>query len=155
GPLSWLADQLEARDRAAMTQLWDLAPHDRPRLERCVAAYERRYPRSNRSYEFRARLKALGRRRRRLRVLRLAACALLALGALAGYDAVAFRRAAAFEREGDRAAPAIARRWSDLLEGHPSLALFWPALAREARLKKAEWLVRAADVQVANGTAEA
>ena len=26
GPLSWLADQLEARDRAVMTWLWDLAP---------------------------------------------------------------------------------------------------------------------------------
>ena len=64
GPLGWLAEQLEARDRAQMEWLWDLAPADLPRLQRCVAAYERRYPRSNRSYEFRARLKALERRRK-------------------------------------------------------------------------------------------
>ena len=60
GPLSWLADQLEARDRARMTGLWEMAPDDWPRLERCVAAYERRYPRSNRSYAFRGQLKLLG-----------------------------------------------------------------------------------------------
>ena len=53
GPLGWLAEQLEARDRAQMEWLWELAPADFPRLQRCVAAYERRYPRSNRSFEFR------------------------------------------------------------------------------------------------------
>ena len=70
GPLSWLADQLEARDRAVMTRLWELAPHDLPRLERAVMAYERRYPRSNRSVEFRAQLKTLARGRRRRRMVR-------------------------------------------------------------------------------------
>ena len=156
GPLGWLAEQLEARDRAEMNWLWELAPGDLPRLERCVAAYERRYPRSNRSYEFRGRLKklardgawrlvdALGGRRRCWR-----------LGALAGSDLLAFHRASSFERAGDSAAPAVARRWSELLEWHPSLPSFWPALARQARLKKAEWQVKAADVQVANGTAPA
>jgi GTPase SAR1 family protein len=153
GPLSWLAEQLEARDRAAMTAVWERAPHDVSRLERVVSAYERRYPRSNRSYEVRARLKAMAGRRRRGRVLRLAGCVLLAASAMAGYDALGFRRALAFEREGDRAAPAIARRWGDLLEWHPSLGLFWPSLERQARIKKAEWLVKAAGVQVANGTA--
>ena len=64
GPLGWVAEQLEARDRAEMNWLWELAPRDLPRLERCVAAYERRYPRSNRSYEFRGRLKKLARKRR-------------------------------------------------------------------------------------------
>src|SRR5262249_40548912 len=153
GPLSWLAEQLEARDRAVMTALWERAPRDRSRLGRCVAAYERRYPHPNRSYEFRARLKGLERQRQRRRLVRLAACGLLVVGTLAGYDALGFRRAWAFEHEGDRAAPAIARRWSDLLEWHPSMGVFWPALARQARLKKAEWLVQAADLQVANGTA--
>jgi hypothetical protein len=155
GPLSWLADQLEARDRAVMTRLWELAPHDRSRLERAVTAYERRYPRSNRSYEFREKLQALTRRRRRKGMVRLAASVVFAIGALAGYDALGYQRARAFERDGDRAAPAIARRWSDLLEWHPSLGVFWPGLARQARLKRAEWQVKAADVQVANGTAPA
>jgi hypothetical protein len=153
GPLCWLANQLEARDRAVMTRIWDLAPRAVSRLERCVAAYERRYPRSNRSYEFRGQLRLLERKRRRRRILRLVAGGLLAIGGLAGYDSLGFQRAAAFEREGDRAAPAIARRWAELLEWHPSLGLFWPALARQARHKRAEWLVKAADLQVANGTA--
>jgi hypothetical protein len=153
GPLSWLAEQLEARDRAAMTAMWERAPHDHSRLGRVVSAYERRYPRSNRSYEFRDRLRAMARRRRRGRLLRLAGSALLVVGATAGYDALGFRQALAFERSGDRAAPAIARRWADLLEWHPSLGLFWPSLERQARSKKAEWQVKAAEVQVANGTA--
>ncbi len=41
------------------------------------------------------------------------------------------------------------------MDWHPSIGLFWPGLARQAREKKAEWLVKAADVQVANGTAAA
>jgi hypothetical protein len=153
GPLSWLAEQLEARDRAAMIATWERAPHDLARLERVVSAYERRYPRSNRSYEFRDRLQAMARRRRRERLLRLAGCVLLAGVAMAAYDALGFRQALAFERSGDRAAPAIARRWADLLEWHPSLGVFWPSLERQARSKQAEWQIKAAGVQVANGTA--
>ena len=153
GPLGWAADQLEARDRADMNRLWELAPRDLPRLERCVTAYERRYPRSNRSYEFRGRIKKLERNRRTRWLMRGVAGTLLALGILAGSDLLAFYRASSFERAGDGAAPAVARRWSDLLERHPSLPTFWPNLARQARLKKAEWQVRAADIQVANGTA--
>jgi len=155
GPLGWVADQLEARDRAEMNWLWELAPGDVVRLERCVAAYERRYPRSNRSFEFRARLKKLTRKRRWRRGVRWAAAGALGLAALAGSDLLAFHRATSYERAGEDAAPAVARRWSELLEWHPSLPLFWPALGREARLKKAEWQVKAADVQIANGTAPA
>ena len=155
GPLSWLADQLEARDRAEMTELWDQAPGDLPRLERCVAAYERRYPRSNRSFEFRGRLKGLARKGRWRRAIRWAGAALVGLAALAGSDFLAFHRATAFERGGDTSAPLVARRWSELLEWHPTLSWFWPGLARQAQLKKDEWQVKAADLQVANGTAPA
>jgi len=153
GPLSWIAEQLEARDRAEMGSLWELASNDPRRLEHAVAAYERRYPRSNRSFEFRGRLKALRRKRQRRRVLRLVGLGVLGLGLLAGFDFLAFHSAAAFERGSDSAAPAVARRWSDLLEWHPSLPIFWPALDRQARLKKVEWMIKAADIQVANGTA--
>jgi outer membrane protein assembly factor BamD (BamD/ComL family) len=155
GPLSWLAEQLEARDRAEMNGLWELAPADLPRLERCVAAYERRYPRSNRSYEFRGRLKGVARKGRWRRAMRWAAAAMVGLGALAGADFLAFHRASAYERGGDHAAPTVARRWSELLEWHPSLPMFWPGLARQAQRKKDEWQVKAADLQVANGTAPA
>jgi hypothetical protein len=153
GPLGWIAEQLEARDRAEMSSLWELASDDPRRLERLMAAYERRYPRSNRSFEFRGKLKALRHKLYRRRALRLVAFAILSVGLLAGSDFLAFHRAAAFERGSDTAAPAVARRWSDLLEWHPSLPIFWPALERQARLKKVEWSIKAADVQVKNGTA--
>jgi GTPase SAR1 family protein len=155
GPLGWVAEQLEARDRADMSSLWEEAPNELPRLERCVAAYERRYPRSNRSYEFRGRLKKQLRRRRWRWAMRGVAAAILAAGTLAGSDLLAFYQASSFERAPDSAAPAVARRWSELLERHPWLPAFWPALAREARQKKGEWQVKAADVQIANGTAPA
>ena len=136
-----------------MNSLWEEARDEFPRLQRCVAAYERRYPRSNRSFEFRGRLKKLVRRRRWRWVMRGVAAAILAAAILAGSDLLAFYQASSFERAPDSSAPAVARRWSELLERHPSLPAFWPALAREARQKKGEWQVKAADVQVANGTA--
>ena len=154
GPLSWLADQLEARDRAVMTRLWEWAPHDWPRLERSVAAYERRYPRSNRSYEFRARLKGLAQTRRRQRVLRLAACGLISIGALAGYDAFGYQR----KRLRARGRPRRAGHRTAVVGLVRVAPVYGALLARaraQARLKKAEWLVKAADVQVANGTAGA
>lgn len=62
---------------------------------------------------------------------------------------------AAIETAGDEAAPALVCCWAELLKWHPSLPLFWPALGREARSRRDEWQVKAADVQVANGTAPA
>ncbi len=79
GPLCWLAEQLEARDRADMTVLSGLGRDEPRRLERCVAAYERHYPRSNRSFEFRGMLKGLKRKRRWRRAVRLGALGVCAL----------------------------------------------------------------------------
>jgi hypothetical protein len=155
GPLGWLAEQLEARDRAQMEWLWELAPRDLPRLKRCVAAYERRYPRSNRSFEFRARLKALARKRHRRRTVRLVLAAAVLLSALAGYDFWGFHRVAAFERDPELAASQVAREWSSLLTRHPSMPLFWPSLARQARYRRDEWTVKSADAQLAAGGASA
>ena len=88
--------------------------------------------------------------------MRLAAAAAVAAGRLAGYDLLAFHRAPAFERAGDNPAPAVARRWSELLAWHPSLpAVLARPGQRRPELKKAEWTVKAAEVQVANGTAAA
>jgi hypothetical protein len=150
-PLFWLAEQLEDRDREELEWLWDLAPDDLPRLARCVLAYERRYPRSESAARFRARLGALQRRRRRRAVMRAAAGVLTLIAGLAGWDFWSYQNALLFERHNP--APVVARRWSELLAGHPSLGLFWPASAREARQKRAEWTVKAAALQVANGTA--
>jgi hypothetical protein len=153
GPLGWLAEQLEARDRCQMEWLWEQTPHDLSRLERCVAAYERRYPRSNRSFEFRSRLQALRGKRKRRRLARCLALVVCAFAVVAGYDFWGFHRGMAFEADAQNPAPQVARRWSDLLEGHPSLPFFFPALARQARLKQAEWTLKAADVQLASGAA--
>ncbi len=152
-PLAWAAEQLEARDRTDMNRLTEMADAELPRMNRCMIAYERRYPRSNRSYEFRSRLETHNRKRRRRRIVRGVAAGLLAVAALAGYDFFAYHRTRWIERAGESAAPAVARQWSELLDRHPSLAVFWPSLAREARSKKAEWMVKAADAQVASGTA--
>ena len=129
GPLGWVAEQLEARDRAEMNWLWELAPDDLPRLERCVAAYERRYPRSNRSFEFRGRLEKRRGSGAGAGSMRGSPPALLAARRLAGSDLLAFYRASSFERAGDSAAPAVARRWSSCSSGIPRCPAFWPALA--------------------------
>ncbi|MGC8644118.1 MAG: TRAFAC clade GTPase domain-containing protein [Isosphaeraceae bacterium] len=146
GPLSWLAERLEERDRAQMEGLWDLAPSDLPRLKRCVAAYERRYPRSNGSVEYRLRLQALERKRKRRRLGKTVLAAAVLLAGVAGYDYLGFHLASAYER--DNPPPLVARHWSDFVAGHPSLPLFFPSLARQARLKEAEWTVKAARSQL-------
>lgn len=150
-PLGWLAEQLETSDCDQLEWLWDLAPDDLPRLSRCVAAYGRRYPKSDKAVEFRARLKVLRRRKARSFAVRVALSAMVLIASLAAYDVVGFLGAAAFERSNP--APAVARRWSAMLTWHPTLSVFWPSRARVARLKRDEWAVKAAGVQVALGTA--
>jgi hypothetical protein len=153
GPLCWLAERLEDRDRAQMEWLWDLAPADLPRLRRCVLAYERRYPRSNGSYEFRERFKALETMRKRRRLGKGLLAAAVMIAGMVAYDFLGFHLAAAFERDPDNPAPIVARHWSSFVAGHPSLPLFFPSLARQARLKRAEWTVKALGVQLASGSA--
>ena len=138
GPLGWLAEQLEANDRDQLEWLWDLAPNDLPRLARGVAAYERRYPNSERADAFRRRL-ATARRKRARRVLVQFAVGLgLLTAGLAGYDAWGYREAVAFEAE-QQPATLIEARWSTLLTWHPSLPYFRPERARQAQEKQAEW----------------
>ncbi|HEV3165309.1 MAG TPA: hypothetical protein VGZ22_14880 [Isosphaeraceae bacterium] len=150
GPLLWVADQLEATDRDHLNWLWDLVPDDLPRLARCVRAYERRYPQSEHIIDFRRRLADIRRRRLRRRLTTLAVGACLVAGGVAGYDAWGYHAALAFERS--HAAPAVARHWSTFLTWHRSLPIFWPGYDRQARLRQAEWAVKAAELQVANGT---
>jgi GTPase SAR1 family protein len=153
GPLGWVAEQLEIRDRSQMELLWSLAADDLPRLHRCLAAYEKRYPRSNRTYEFRDRLAKLERRRKRRR-LGKAVAALAALAGMAvGYDLWGYARASAFERDSGNTATAVAARWSELLANHPTMPYLLPRFAREAADKKAEWTVKATSAQLAAGSA--
>src|SRR5437588_7785727 len=89
-PLGWLADQLEESDREQLEWLWDLAPDDLPRLARCVAAYERRYPRSTHAIDFRRRLNRLRVKHLRRAGVRLVAAAAVIAAGLALYDAWGF-----------------------------------------------------------------
>ncbi|HWE37251.1 MAG TPA: hypothetical protein VG406_11850 [Isosphaeraceae bacterium] len=149
GPLGWLADQLEAVDVERLEWLWDLVPGDLPRLARCVRAFERRYPTSDRVDRFRDRLKALRRKRLRAGAVRLALVATVLVAALAGYDLVGYQRAVSFER--DNPPKAVAQRWADLLAWHPSLPWFWPERARQARWKSANWDLEEAKALLARG----
>src|SRR5439155_1389344 len=64
-PLTWLAAALQAQDEARLEWLWS-AGVKLDVLERCVAAFARRYPETPAAAQYRQRLRALtGRRRRR------------------------------------------------------------------------------------------
>lgn len=152
GPLGWVAERLEARDREQMEWLWDIGAHDLPRLHRCLAAYEKRYPRSNRTYEFRDRLKRLERKRTFRRLGKLVGAAAVVVGLAAGYDYWGYQSALKFERDGGNTAAAVAQRWTNLIDGHPTLPHLFPTKAREARDKRAEWTVKASGDRVAAGT---
>ena len=151
GPLGWLADRLELVDREQLEWLWDLAPEDLPRLARCVVAFEKRYPRSDRSGDYRRRLAEARRRKRRRGLVKVALGLALIAAGLAGYDSWGYRDALAFERANP--APAVADRWDDLIRRHPTLPYFWPADAKQARQKQAEWTVKAAEARSIAGTA--
>src|SRR5262249_39614228 len=98
GPLAWLSERLQERDRPQKEWLGALAPAALPRLRRCVAAYERRFPRSNRSFEFRSRLTTLARKKKLRRVAKVLMVGAFLLALLAGYDLWGFQSATAFER---------------------------------------------------------
>jgi GTPase SAR1 family protein len=153
GPLAWLADQLEAGDRDQLEWIWELAPRDLPRLARGVAAYERRYPHSDRADAFRRRLAATRRKRARRTLAGFVVALGLVAAGLAGYDAWGYRDALAFEA--DHPATQVEARWGDLLAWHPTLPYFWPDRARRAQERLAEWKVTAAGDRVAAGTAGA
>jgi hypothetical protein len=151
GPLVWVAEQLEALDREALEWLWDLAPDDLPRLERCVAAYERRYPRSRHVADLKRRLRVLRRRRRGRALGRVVLGALAALAGVALYDAVGYRAAVGYEKSNPPTA--VERRWGEFLAWHPTHRLLFPAQAADARKRLRAWTVKAAAQQVATGAA--
>jgi hypothetical protein len=152
-PLEWLARELEDLDIARWNWLADLAPGEHRRLARCLAALERRYPRSPRILEARRRLRKLrGRSRGRSFLVALGGLAAVAV-AVAGYDAWGIEAARRFESSG--ASPAsIEHRWSQLLAAHPTLDIVRPADARFARERLAHWKLRAAEVRLASGTVD-
>jgi outer membrane protein assembly factor BamD (BamD/ComL family)/GTPase SAR1 family protein len=153
GPLGWLAEQLESVDREQLEWLWDLAPDDLSRLARCVSAFEKRYPRSERVADFRRRLSEARRRKFFKGLVRLSLAAGVIAGSLAGYDYWGYRDATRFAASPDNPPPAVAKRWDDLVRWHPTLPYFWPGDANRALALRDEWAVKAAATQILAGTA--
>ncbi|MDX2038805.1 MAG: hypothetical protein SFX72_19315 [Isosphaeraceae bacterium] len=149
GPLSWLADQLEAIDRDQLEWLWDLAPTDTPRLARALEAYERRYPDTEPARRFRKRLAAARGKRFRGRMLRAVAALALVVGSVLAYDFWGYQSAIAFER--DHPPVAVERRWADFLAWHPTIAWYSPVRAEFARGRLAEWRLQADRDRIAAG----
>ena len=151
GPLGWLAEQLEARDRHRWNGCGSWHPETIPGSS---AAWRP----TNTGIPARTGLTSSGRGSRRwdesvsggVPSMLLMAAALL-LAALAGYDFWGFHRALIFESDPENTATLVARHWSGLPDEHPLLPLFWPSLARQARLKRNEWAVKAAGAQITNG----
>lgn len=141
GPLLWVAERLEAADREQLEWIWDLAPADYPRLKRCVDAFGKRYPQSERLAEYRRELAVLRRRRLARRAAWAAGIAVAAAGTVAAYDYLDYRRVARAEAD---AGPAdAARAWAAFNRRHPTIDATFPSLARDARAREADWFVKA------------
>lgn len=151
GPLLWLAEQLEEADREAIEWIWDVAPTDVRRLSRCVRAFERRYPRSDQIIDFRRRLAKLRRAEIARNLLRAGAGMALVALAAAGYDALGYRSAVAYER--DHSPGAVERHWREFRAWHPSQAWFFPRQAEAARRRHDVAIVRAEGQRIASGAA--
>ena len=100
---------------------------------RCVAAFERRYPEVEPRGRVPRRLKAL--RRRRIAPARPSPGdgRRGARGRGPGRLTTPGSSAAPWPSSASQPAPAVARRWAELLAWHPSLPLFWPGRDRQAR----------------------
>ena len=127
GPLGWLAEQLEARDRARWSGSGTSPPTTCPGSSGASPPTSNATPaRTGRtsSGHGSSRLVRQRKRRRAGEARRGRRGGVLAL--VAGYDFWGFQSASAFERDPENPAPAVARRWSGLLAWHPSLPFFWP-----------------------------
>jgi hypothetical protein len=120
GPLIWIADQLEARDRSDMDWLCQQPKTAISVLARCLAVYEERYRRSNGWHHFRDRLKARMRRNRR-RAFGLMACAFTGLLGLAGLEVLPARWNRLIEKPRDAASTMPA--FNVLDQSHPAVPL--------------------------------
>jgi hypothetical protein len=152
-PLAWLAEALQAQDEARLEWLWS-AGVKLDVLERCVAAFARRYPDAPAAARHRQRLGALVSRRRRRRGLAWLAAAACALVALGGYDVLGRRGAERFAADHADDPAAVLANWQTYQAQHPTRALFQPAATRaeEGRLRElaAEARRRACEAELAD-----
>ena len=151
-PLSWLTTRLETIDRERLEWLFDLAPGDTGRLSRCLKVFEHRYPQSPALIAMRRRLnQARGKNRRKTLTRGVLLLGTVLLAAV-GYDAWGYQDALRFERLG--AVPtSVESRWQRLINQHPTLGVFFPGNARNAKRHLQTWQVKAAEARIVAGTA--
>jgi hypothetical protein len=129
-PLAWLASALQAQDEKRLDWLWSTVPGRVDLLERCVAAFARRYPGTKTAVEYAGRLRTLRRQRLRRRCfagLGVAAALLLSLGS---YDVYGQHAAERYEAEHREVPSAVLTNWRTYQKWHPTRALFQPGAAR-------------------------
>ncbi|HEY7155720.1 MAG TPA: hypothetical protein VH575_17285 [Gemmataceae bacterium] len=137
-PLIWLAESLQALDEARLNYLWGLPGNNLPLLERCVAAFARRYPDTSAAAAFQRRLR--DQRRQRLRRRGFAAAltvACLFLGVWT-YDAVGEQRASRFAADSFDDPAAVRQSWLSYQTWHPTRHLLRPAAAQAERQRLRE-----------------
>ncbi len=133
-PLIWLAETLQTLDEARLNYLWDLPDASLPLLQRCVAAYVRRYPGTPAALGFQGRLRQCRKQSRRRRGLVGAFLAASLALALWTYDVWGEHRAACFAVENADNPLAVKENWRSFQRWHPARHWLRPASAR------AEWM---------------
>jgi hypothetical protein len=133
GPLTWLAQVLQAQDEARLERLWQLAEGDLSLLGRCVACFARRYPDAPAADAFRKRLRQTRRDRLRRRALSAVAGAAALLVGLWTYDVWGERSARAFAATHGDDPTAVRQRWGSYQLWHPTRHLLRPAAVRAER----------------------
>jgi hypothetical protein len=133
GPLTWLAESLQAQDEARLNHLWDLAGNNPALLERCVASFRKRYPNAPATATFLRRLRELRRRRFRRRIFAGAIAAACLLFSTWTYDALGEQRAARFAADNGDDLVAVRQNWLSYQSWHPTRHLLRPAAARTER----------------------
>ncbi len=137
-PLIWLAETLQTLDEARLNYLWDLPDASLPLLQRCVAAYVRRYPGTPAALGFQGRLRQCRKQSRRRRGLVGAFLAASLALALWTYDVWGEHRAARFAVENADNPLAVKENWRSFQRWHPARHWLRPASARAERMRMRE-----------------
>ncbi len=137
-PLIWLAETLQSLDEARLNFLWDLPDASLPLLQRCVAAYVRRYPGTPAALGFQRRLRQCRQQRRRRRGLVGALLVASVTLVLWTYDVWGEHRAARFAVENADQPLAVKENWLSFQRWHPSRHWLRPASARAERIRMRE-----------------
>jgi hypothetical protein len=145
GPLTWLADSLQAQDEARLNHLWQLAGRDVSLIERGVASFARRYPSAPATAAFQGRLREQRRQRRRRWTVAGAAAAACLVLSLWTYDAWGEQRAARFAADNADDPVAVRQNWLSFQAWHPTRHLLHPAAAggERERLHELDERIRA------------